>query len=67
MVEPMKRGRRYVAKGVPGGYRIWNNKALRWWGDLYEHCPDDLLDELNGDRDPDRLTALMKRYRASRR
>jgi hypothetical protein len=26
MVEPMKRGRRYVAKGVPGGYRIWNNK-----------------------------------------
>ena len=63
----MKRGRRYVAKGVPGGYRIWNNKARRWWGDLYEHCPDDLLDELNGNHNPDRLTELMKRYRRSRR
>lgn len=63
----MKRGRRYVAKGVPGGYRIWNNKSRRWWGDLYEHYPDDLLDELNGTHDPNRLTALMKRYRASRR
>jgi hypothetical protein len=28
---------------VPGGYRIWDNKARRWWGDLYELCPDDLL------------------------
>lgn len=59
----MKRGRRYVARG----YRIWDNKARRWWGDLYDFCPDALLDELNGDRDPARLTALMKRYRAERR
>ncbi|MEU6412862.1 hypothetical protein [Microbispora sp. NPDC046933] len=33
--------RRYLARGVPGGYRIWDNKARRWWGDLYELCPDD--------------------------
>ncbi len=56
-----------MARGVPGGYRIWDNKVRRWWGDLYELCPDDLLDELNGARDPDKVTALLKRYRAVRR
>ncbi len=59
--------RRYVAKGVPGGYRIWDNRARRWWGELYELCPDDLLSELNGGRDDDRITTLLKRYRAMKR
>ncbi|GGS87061.1 hypothetical protein GCM10010156_51910 [Planobispora rosea] len=59
--------RRYVAKGVPGGYRIWDNRARRWWGELYELCPDDLLSELNGGRDHDRITTLLKRYRAMKR
>jgi hypothetical protein len=59
--------RRYVARGVPGGYRIWDNKARRWWGDLYEFCPDDLLHELNGARDNDKITALLKRYRVMKR
>jgi hypothetical protein len=59
--------RRYVARGVPGGYRIWNNKARRWWGDLYRLCPDDLLAELNGEADPEKITELMKRCRALRR
>ncbi|MFI0898647.1 hypothetical protein [Streptomyces sp. NPDC020983] len=53
--------------GVPGGYRVWDNKARRWWGDLYDLCPDDLLAELNGGADPARITALMKRYRALKR
>lgn len=36
--------RRYVPRGVPGGYRIWDNKGRRWWwGDLYQLCPDDLV------------------------
>ncbi|REH20198.1 hypothetical protein SAMN05428941_1971 [Streptomyces sp. 2114.2] len=26
--------RRYVARGVPGGYRIRDTKGGRWWGDL---------------------------------
>ncbi|PBC70552.1 hypothetical protein BX265_5095 [Streptomyces sp. TLI_235] len=56
-----------MARGVPGGYRIWDNRARRWWGDLYEHCPDDLLGELNGPADPDRLTELMRRYRRLKR
>lgn len=55
--------RRYVARGVPGGYRIWDNRARRWWGDLYELCPD----ELNGGRDYERVTALLRRYRGQKR
>jgi hypothetical protein len=59
--------RRYVARGAPGGYRVWDNRLKRYWGDLYELCPDDLLTELNGAKDPARLTALLRRYRAARR
>ncbi|MFD9722549.1 hypothetical protein [Streptomyces sp. NPDC059072] len=59
--------RRYVARGVPGGYRIWDNKGQRWWGDHYELCPDDLLTELNGAAEPAKLTALLKQYRAQKR
>ena len=59
--------KRYVARGVPGGYRIWDNKARRWWGDRYELCPDDLLNELNGGKAPEKITTLLKRYRAQKR
>ncbi|MFC8618558.1 hypothetical protein ACFT9M_19370 [Micromonospora purpureochromogenes] len=59
--------RRYVAKGVPGGYRIWDNRVLRWWGDFYELYPDDLLDELNGEANYEKITVLLKRYRALKR
>ncbi len=34
-----------------------------WWGDLYELY----LDELNGARDYDKITALLKRNRAMKR
>jgi hypothetical protein len=59
--------RRYVVRGVPGGYRIWDNKARRWWGDHYEVQPDELVAELNGDRNYERVTALLRRYRALKR
>ncbi|MBB6476470.1 hypothetical protein [Sphaerisporangium rubeum] len=59
--------RRYVVRGVPGGYRIWDNKARRWWGDLYEPCPDDLLNELNGEKNSDKIAALLQRYRVQKR
>ncbi|MFD0258466.1 hypothetical protein ACFRKE_02050 [Kitasatospora indigofera] len=59
--------RRYVARGVPGGYRIWDNRGRRWWGDLYQLCPDDLMAGLNGGADQERLTALLKRTRAQKR
>ena len=48
-------------------FRIWDSKRRRWWGDLYQHCPDDLLDELNGEADYQKITALLKRYRAEKR
>jgi hypothetical protein len=53
-----------VAKGVPGGYRIWDTKARRWWGDHYELCPDELLSELNDAADHAKITMLLKKYRA---
>ncbi|PYC78146.1 hypothetical protein C7C46_16730 [Streptomyces tateyamensis] len=59
--------RRYVARGVPGGYRVWNAKMRRWWGELYELCPDELLDELNGAARPEKLTELARRYRGLKR
>ena len=59
--------RRYVVRGVPGGFRIWDNKALRWWGDHYEVQPDDLVSALNARVGYEELTALLKRYRALRR
>jgi hypothetical protein len=59
--------RRYVARGVHGGYRIWDNKARRWWGDLYALCPDELLEELNGTGDYTRITELLRRYRTQKR
>jgi hypothetical protein len=56
-----------VAKGVPGGYRIWDTKARRWWGDHYELCPDELLSELNDAADHAKITMLLKKYRALKR
>ncbi|MFG2130969.1 hypothetical protein ACGFNV_24565 [Streptomyces sp. NPDC048751] len=59
--------RRYVARGVPGGYRIWDNRRRGFWGDFYELCPDELLAELNGRADQDRIVELMRRYKKAKR
>ncbi|MFF8968916.1 hypothetical protein [Streptomyces sp. NPDC014995] len=59
--------RRYVARGVPGGYRIWDNRGRRYWGDFYELCPDELLTELNGGADQARIVELMRKYKKLRR
>lgn len=56
-----------MARGVPGGYRIWDNRGRRFWGDHYELCPDDLLSELNGAADREAITELLKRYRTLKR
>ena len=56
-----------MPRGVPGGWRIWDNKTRRWWGDHYEVQPDELVAELNGEADYERITALLKRYRALKR
>jgi hypothetical protein len=59
--------RQYVSRGVPGAYRIWDNKRRRWWGDICQLCPGDLLEELNGQADYQKITALLQRYRAQKR
>ena len=59
--------RRYVPKGVPGGWRIWNKQQKKYWGELYERQPDALVDELNGQKRPDVLVALTKRFQTDKR
>jgi hypothetical protein len=57
-----KSKRRWVARAVAGeGWRIWDNKLKRFWGQTYDAVPEALLDELNGQKRPDRLTDLQRR------
>jgi hypothetical protein len=62
-----KPNRRYVAKGVPGGWQIWNNLSKKWWGQLYEKQPDKLVDELNGQKRPDVITQLTRESQKGKR
>ena len=58
----MKTSTTFVAKAVPDlGWRIWNRKIKRWWGNYFQDYPQDVLDELNGQRRGDVLTELCKR------
>jgi hypothetical protein len=58
---------RYVLRGVPGGWRIWDNKAKRFWGDLYEVCPDELTAELNGSKHQSTVVHLTRKARGAKR
>lgn len=52
---------KYVAKAVPQkGWRIWNRKMKKWWGNFYKEYPQALLDELNGAKRPEKLVELSK-------
>jgi hypothetical protein len=52
---------KYVAKAVPEkGWRIWDRKMKKWWGNYFQEYPLELLDELNGARRPYRLVKLSK-------
>jgi hypothetical protein len=54
--------RRFVAKAEAGeGWRIWDNRIRRWWGQRYLNYPEALLTELNGDKRPEHLTDLAKK------
>ena len=59
--------RRYVTRGVPGGWRIFNKLTNRFWGQLYELQPDDLVAELNGQRRPEVITDLTRKYQKAKR
>lgn len=52
---------RYVARAEPGiGWRIWNRRTRKPWGNYFRSYPAQLLDELNGPKRPDRLTELSR-------
>ena len=53
---------RYVAKAVEGaGWRVWDRKQKKWWGNPFRDYPEDLLGELNGPKRPEKLVELCKR------
>jgi len=57
-----KEKRRFVAKAESEqGWRIWDNKIRRWWGEHYSQYPEQLLAELNGEKRPEQLTELIRR------
>lgn len=57
-----KEKRRFVGKSVAEeGWRIWDNKIRRWWGEHYLHYPEQLLAELNDEKRPERLTELVRK------
>jgi hypothetical protein len=56
------------SEGRPGRLsNLGDNRARRWWGDLYELCPDELLDERYGARDYEKITVLLQKSRAQKR
>jgi hypothetical protein len=59
--------KRYVLKGVSGGWRIWNNLTKTYWGQLYEKQPDELIAELNGAKRPEIIVNLTKKFQKEKR
>ena len=56
-----KEGSRFVGRAEAGkGWRIWDNKMRKFWGERYENYPALLLAELNGAKRPDRLKELVR-------
>ncbi len=56
-----------MLKGVAGGWRIWNNKSNKWWGQLYERQPDELVNELNGESRPEVIVVLTRKFQKDKR
>jgi hypothetical protein len=58
-----KEPRRFVANAEAGrGWRIWDKTQKRWWGPVFATQPNDLLAELNGAKNPERLTELLRKH-----
>lgn len=53
--------RRFVGRATAGiGWRIWDHKANRWWGNPFQNYPEALLEELNGEKRPEAIVKLSK-------
>jgi hypothetical protein len=58
---------RYVCRAVPGqGWRVWDRKRKKWWGNFFAEFPEQLLAELNGDKTPNSVTKLSRSSRPAR-
>ena len=52
---------RYVARAVAGtGWRVWDRKMKKWWGNPFPEFPERLLNELNGQKRPNEIVRLSK-------
>ena len=52
---------RFVGKAEnEKGWRIWDRMQKKWWGACFPDYPQDLLDELNGQKRPDRIVELTR-------
>lgn len=52
---------RYVCRAEAGqGWRIWNRKTGKPWGNYFQAFPEELLAELNGAKRPDVLVELCR-------
>jgi hypothetical protein len=52
---------RYVARAEAGvGWRVWDRRLKRWWGNFFADHPAEILQELNGQARPEALAALAR-------
>ena len=59
--------KRFVCKGVEGGWRIWDNKRKKYWGEHYELQPDEIADELNNRKRKEILDYLNTKFNETKR
>src|SRR6266496_1390574 len=60
--------RLYVARATADlGWRIWNTKTKRWWGEYFKRYPDELLAELNGEKRSARVAERTRQLQIERR
>lgn len=53
---------KFIARAEAGlGWRIWNRKTKRSWGNYFKDYPEDVLNELNGSKDQENLINLCKK------
>ena len=56
---------KFVAKTVKSkGWRVWNRKTKRWWGQFFDEYPEELLKELNGKNRPEKVINYCKKSRS---
>lgn len=59
--DEMSKQQKYVARAEAGvGWRIWNRRTKRSWGNFFPQYPEVVLQELNGLARPEALTELCK-------